>query len=281
MKLRTVITVLPGVLLLVQGCDFFRSLAGRPTSAELAALQCPAPADTARAGVTDSAAVIPGEMPEEMIYRSTEESYLVVAGCFREPRHADRLAAECRRQGYETCIVGFFSLVIGIALGVVASQCLSVIVAKMFVMDLSDFRFDISGRALVMTLLCFIGIYIVVFLLNKRSVRKNKLIDLLTAAEAVAEFFKSFPRVIAGESDCGVKGRAAPEFKNIVAGIFNDRQNAHTLLGSHTGRSAALMTISKCYVVEINSLCHFISLNWLLYRPFRRAYNFYMCSNTH
>ena len=84
---------------------------------------------------------------------------------------------------YETCIVGFFSLVIGIALGVVASQCLSVIVAKMFVMDLSDFRFDISGRALVMTLLCFIGIYIVVFLLNKRSVRKNKLIDLLTAAK--------------------------------------------------------------------------------------------------
>jgi cell division septation protein DedD len=110
MKLRTVITVLPGVLLLVQGCDFFRSLAGRPTSAELAALQCPAPADTARAGVTDSAAVIPGEMPEEMIYRSTEESYLVVAGCFREPRHADRLAAECRRQGYETCIVDWHGL---------------------------------------------------------------------------------------------------------------------------------------------------------------------------
>ena len=30
---------------------------------------------------------------------------------------------------YETCIVGFFSLVIGIAFGVIASQCLSVIVA--------------------------------------------------------------------------------------------------------------------------------------------------------
>ncbi|MBO6007013.1 MAG: FtsX-like permease family protein, partial [Lachnospiraceae bacterium] len=84
---------------------------------------------------------------------------------------------------YETCIVGFFSLVIGIAFGVIASQCLSVIVAKMFVMDLSDFRFDISGKALVMTFLCFIGIYIVVFLLNNRSVRKNKLIDLLTAAK--------------------------------------------------------------------------------------------------
>ena len=84
---------------------------------------------------------------------------------------------------YETCIVGFFSLVIGIAFGVIASQCLSVIVAKMFVMDLSDFRFDISGKALIMTFLCFIGIYIVVFLLNNRSVRKNKLIDLLTAAK--------------------------------------------------------------------------------------------------
>ncbi len=84
---------------------------------------------------------------------------------------------------YETCIVGVFSLVIGILLGIVASQCLSVIVAKMFVMDLSGFAFDISGQALVKTLLCFAGIYVVVFLLNKRSVRKNKLIDLLTASK--------------------------------------------------------------------------------------------------
>ena len=84
---------------------------------------------------------------------------------------------------YETCIVGFFSLVIGILFGVVASQCLSVIVAKMFVMDLSGFQFDISLPALGKTLLCFIGIYVVVFLLNKRSVKKNKLIDLLTASK--------------------------------------------------------------------------------------------------
>ena len=84
---------------------------------------------------------------------------------------------------YETCIVGFFSLVIGILFGIVLSQCLSVIVAKMFVMDLSGFRFDISVEALEKTLLCFVGIYVVVFLLNKRSVRKNKLIDLLTASK--------------------------------------------------------------------------------------------------
>ena len=84
---------------------------------------------------------------------------------------------------YETCIVGFFSLVIGILLGVVASQCLSVIVARMFMMDLSDFTFDISVQALVKTLLCFAGIYVVVFLLNTRSVKKNKLIDLLTASK--------------------------------------------------------------------------------------------------
>lgn len=84
---------------------------------------------------------------------------------------------------YETCIVGAFSLVIGILFGIVLSQCLSVIVAKMFVMDLSGFRFDISMEALAKTLLCFAGIYVVVFLLNKRSVRKNKLIDLLTAAK--------------------------------------------------------------------------------------------------
>ncbi|MCR5740531.1 MAG: ABC transporter permease [Lachnospiraceae bacterium] len=82
---------------------------------------------------------------------------------------------------YETCIVGVFSLAVGILVGIVASQCLSVVVARMFVMDLSHFKFDISGKALLTTLLCFIGIYIVVFLFNKRTVRKNKLIDLLSA----------------------------------------------------------------------------------------------------
>ena len=81
----------------------------------------------------------------------------------------------------ETCIVGFISLIAGILIGIVLSQCLSVVVAKMFVMDLSGFTFDISPKALVMTVICFVCIYIVVLLFNTVSVRKNKLIDLMMA----------------------------------------------------------------------------------------------------
>ncbi len=81
----------------------------------------------------------------------------------------------------ETCIVGFISLIAGILIGIVGSQCLSVIVAKMFVMDLSGFEFDLSPKALLMTVICFVCIYIVVLLFNTASVRKNRLIDLMTA----------------------------------------------------------------------------------------------------
>ena len=81
----------------------------------------------------------------------------------------------------ETCIVGFISLIAGILIGIIGSQCLSVVVAKMFVMDLSGFEFDISPKALLMTVICFVCIYIVVLIFNTASVRKNRLIDLMMA----------------------------------------------------------------------------------------------------
>ncbi len=104
MKMPAVIALL-AVLLLAEGCDFLRALAGRPTSDELAALQEAFPSDTLQQEPADSEAVLPDVLPEELIYRSEDVSYLVVAGCYREPRHAERSAERYRRMGYETCIV--------------------------------------------------------------------------------------------------------------------------------------------------------------------------------
>ena len=104
MKMPAVIALL-AVLLLAEGCDFLRALAGRPTSDELAALQEAFPSDTLQQEPVDSVAVLPDVLPEELIYRSEDVSYLIVAGCYREPRHAERSAERYRRMGYETCIV--------------------------------------------------------------------------------------------------------------------------------------------------------------------------------
>ena len=104
MKMPAVIALL-AVLLLAEGCDFLRALAGRPTSDELAALQGAFPSDTLHQEPADSVAVLPDVLQEELIYRSEDVSYLIVAGCYREPRHAERSAGRYRRMGYETCIV--------------------------------------------------------------------------------------------------------------------------------------------------------------------------------
>ena len=91
--------VLFAVLVVLQGCDFLRSLAGRPTSAELRALRADAEADSLRAAASDSLL--------EALSASTapEAAYFVVAGCFRVPANAEVYAERYRSWGYETCIV--------------------------------------------------------------------------------------------------------------------------------------------------------------------------------
>ena len=130
---------------------------------------------------------------------------------------------------YETCIVGAFSLVIGILFGIVASQCLSVVVAKMFVMDLSHFKFDISGRALLTTFLCFIGIYVVVFLFNTRNVRKNRLIDLLSAARKREKNVLRNPKLSAGLFILSIAGFI---YAWTMVGFFGETMSRNTFFAS-------------------------------------------------
>jgi hypothetical protein len=63
------------------------------------------PSATLQQEPADSEEVLPDALPEELIYRAEDVSYLVIAGCYREPRHAERSADRYRRMGYETCIV--------------------------------------------------------------------------------------------------------------------------------------------------------------------------------
>ncbi|MDM0467366.1 ABC transporter permease [Clostridium perfringens] len=83
----------------------------------------------------------------------------------------------------ETLFIGAISLGIGLVLGIMLSQALSVLTAYMFQVDLTKFQFVFSPLGFKRTVLCFSIIYLVVLIFNFISVRNIKLIDLLTASK--------------------------------------------------------------------------------------------------
>ena len=83
----------------------------------------------------------------------------------------------------ETMLIGFISLAIGVALGVLLSQGLSIFTAKLFRVNLVNFTFVFSKIAFIKTVVCFGLIYLIVLIFNSFSIRKVKLIDLLTSAK--------------------------------------------------------------------------------------------------
>lgn len=83
----------------------------------------------------------------------------------------------------ETFIIGLLSLVVGIILGILLSQGMSVLTAKMFRASFTKFEFVFSNSSFIKTIICFVLIYIVVLLFNSISIRKIKLVDLLIASK--------------------------------------------------------------------------------------------------
>ena len=83
----------------------------------------------------------------------------------------------------ETMLIGVISLAVGIVLGTVASQFMSVIVANMFDADMTGFRFIFSSEACVKTIVYFAIMYVLVMLFNTFSISKCRLIDLLNAGK--------------------------------------------------------------------------------------------------
>lgn len=81
----------------------------------------------------------------------------------------------------ETVFIGALSLVVGLLLGIVASQFASVLVANMFDANMTNFHFVFSASALVQTLIYFGIIYVVVMIFNTIVVSRQKLINLLSS----------------------------------------------------------------------------------------------------
>lgn len=84
---------------------------------------------------------------------------------------------------FETLIIGFISLVVGLLVGAGLSQFMSVFVANMFEADMTKFTFVFSTDACKKTMLYFGIMYVVVMIFNTISVSRCKLIDLLQASK--------------------------------------------------------------------------------------------------
>ncbi len=81
----------------------------------------------------------------------------------------------------ETILVGILSLIVGIFIGVFASQFMSILVAKLFDVDMTEFTFVFSKSACIKTCIYFAVMYLAVMLFNTLTISRYKLINLLTA----------------------------------------------------------------------------------------------------
>ena len=79
----------------------------------------------------------------------------------------------------ETLIIGIVSLVVGLGIGFLLSQLMSIFVANMFEADLTRFQFVFSTNACIKTLIYFSIMYFVVMIFNTINISKCKLIDLM------------------------------------------------------------------------------------------------------
>lgn len=80
---------------------------------------------------------------------------------------------------FETLTIGILSLIVGMILGIIASQFMSLFVANMFEANMTKFQFVFSKSACIKTIIYFSIMYLLVMIFNTVSISKYKLIDLL------------------------------------------------------------------------------------------------------
>ncbi len=85
----------------------------------------------------------------------------------------------------ETVFVGIFSLVGGLLLGIALSQGVSIIVSRLFELDMTNFSFFVSGDAIRKTLLYFLLIYVCDVLCELLVISQDRLIGLFRTKKGV------------------------------------------------------------------------------------------------
>lgn len=81
----------------------------------------------------------------------------------------------------ETLMIGSAALIAGLVTGIILSQGLSLVTAKIIGAKLMDYRFVLSIKAVVASVLFFCVMFFFVYRLNVREIRKMELLELLYA----------------------------------------------------------------------------------------------------
>lgn len=84
---------------------------------------------------------------------------------------------------FETLFIGIISLAVGLGIGIILSQLMSLVVANMFEANLTKFAFVFSKASCIKSIIYFGIMYLLVMIFNTYSVSKCKLIDLLNGAK--------------------------------------------------------------------------------------------------
>lgn len=82
----------------------------------------------------------------------------------------------------ETVLIGIISLIVGLALGILFSQGLSLLTAKLFEVEITKFKFILSSQAIIKSISYFGIIYLIVMIFNVVVISKYKLINLISAS---------------------------------------------------------------------------------------------------
>lgn len=166
---------------------------------------------------------------------------------------------------FETLFIGIISLVVGLGVGVLLSQFMSILVANMFEANLTKFTFIFSQASCIKTIIYFGIMYLLVMIFNTFSVSKCKLIDLLNGAKTSEKIKLKNPVlcIIIFVISAIVLGRA---YYMVTAG-FNEIRETYMLLPIAMGAISTFfifwslsglilriaMSIKKFYYKGLNS----------------------------
>ena len=111
---KAIITIFFASILLLQGCDMFRRIAGRPTAAELEAkrIEIAQAKEAEHLARLDSLKQINGTIlnPSAMgglFTTKLDFRYYIVVGAFTQRRNAESLLVEVQKAGYVGTIINF------------------------------------------------------------------------------------------------------------------------------------------------------------------------------
>ena len=161
---------------------------------------------------------------------------------------------------FETLFIGIISLVVGLGIGIILSQLMSLVVANMFEANLTKFTFVFSSSSCIKTIIYFGIMYLFVMIFNTYSVSKCKLIDLLNGAKTSEKIKLKNPIlcIIIFIISCLVLGKAY----HLVTVEFLTLQEAEDIL---------VPIVMGC----VSTFFIFWSLSGLLLRIARSMKNFY------